>query len=56
MPRPKPISRPFGFLRTLPPAAIAITCKPQHEPNSGVPAAKAARTNSICRVTSGPPL
>ena len=26
--RPKPISRPFGFLRTTPPAAMVSTCKP----------------------------
>ena len=53
MPRPKPISRPFGFLRTLPPAAAVITCRPQQEPNIGVPVASAARTRSICRITSG---
>ena len=51
--RPKPISRPFGFLRTAPPAATVSTCRPQQLPNTGVPDLSTARVSSICLVTAG---
>ena len=55
MRRPMPISRPFGFARTVPPAATVMTCSPQQLPNSGVLAFNTARVSSICGSIFGPP-
>ena len=55
MRRPMPISRPFGFGRTTPPAATVMTCRPQQLPNSGVLLLRTSRASSICGSIDGPP-
>jgi hypothetical protein len=54
MRRPTPISRPFGFGRTTPPAATVISCNPQQLPNSGVLLFRTSRVSSICCSMEGP--
>jgi hypothetical protein len=51
--RAMPTSRPRGLRATMPPAATAAICKPQHDPNIGKPRSADSTISAIWSVTAG---